>query len=165
MPARDDKLLADWNGLVIRGLCDAAQAFQRHDWLDRAVTCFDTISSVMTNNGRLGHAHRNGVTTFPGLASDLASMLNAAVSLYAARGEARFLETARLFHDELMFHFSDGQGGFYLTADDAQDVPIRVRQDSDEATSSATAEILEALSRLSLLHARLSRLFEDLAPE
>ena len=86
-PGLDDKVLADWNGLMIAALTNAAVILDEPDWLHLARRAFDFIARQMTRDGRLGHSFRAGKLTLPGLASDHANMIRAALALHEATGE------------------------------------------------------------------------------
>ena len=88
-PGLDDKILADWNGEMIAALVHAGTAFGEPSWLDRARRAFEFIASDMTKGDRLGHSWRAGRLLYPGLASDFANMIRAALALYEATGQAR----------------------------------------------------------------------------
>ena len=150
-PGRDDKVLADWNGLLIRALAEAGQALDRPDWVDQAKTAFDFVSESMCRERRLAHAWRNGIATYPALSSDYGAMINAALSLYAVDADEKYLIAARSYADVLDRHYLDGAGGTYFTADDANDVLLRTRHEHDEAAPSAGSQVLEALARLALI--------------
>ena len=83
-PGLDDKVLADWNGLTIAALVNAAVTFGEPSWLAMALEAFDVIVAVMLRRidgeSRLGHAFRDGTLTFPGMASDYAAMMRAALA-------------------------------------------------------------------------------------
>ena len=76
-PGLDDKVLADWNGLMIAALANAGVLLGRPDWIALASRAFGFISSQMTRGDRLGHSWRDGRLLFPGLASDFACMIRA----------------------------------------------------------------------------------------
>ena len=88
-PGLDDKILADWNGEMIAALVHAGTAFGEPSWIDRARRAFEFIASDMTKGDRLGHSWRAGRLLYPGLASDFANMIRAALALYEATGRAR----------------------------------------------------------------------------
>ena len=80
-PGFDDKVLADWNGLMIAALAKAAEMFVRVDWLEAAERAFDFVSSRMIKNGRLLHSYRAGEAKAPATATDYANMIKAALAL------------------------------------------------------------------------------------
>ena len=149
-PGRDDKVLADWNGLAIAGLARAACVFDQPDWLTRAAAAFDFI---MANLGapdcRVNHAWRLGRVTAAGLLDDQAAMARAAVALYEATGNAERLEQAKRLVAATETWFPDGSGGFYTTASDAADVPLaRPRTAGDNATPAGNGVMAEVYARL-----------------
>lgn len=150
-PERDDKVLADWNGLMIRALAEAGQHFDRADWTVLAAEAFDFIVGSMSFQGRLAHAWCNGVTTYPALASDYGTMMGAALSLYQGSMDSRYLEQARQWQIILDDHYGDDTGSYFYTADDSTDVLLRTRHEQDDAAPSANASILESMARLALL--------------
>jgi uncharacterized protein YyaL (SSP411 family) len=149
-PGRDDKVLADWNGLTIAALARASVVFSEPAWLRTARATFDFIMAKLRGgDGRLLHAWREGHPGARALLDDYASMARAALGLFEASGQPADLETARRLASEAMDLFGDGAGGFYLTAKDAADVPgARPRQAHDGATPSGIGLLAEAFVRL-----------------
>ncbi|MGX5844641.1 thioredoxin domain-containing protein [Mesorhizobium sp. ArgA1] len=147
-PGRDGKALTDWNGLMITALAEAGRSLNRRDWIDAAAKAFAHIAGA-GHDGRLPHSMLGAKKLFPALSSDYAAMTNAAIALFEATGDSRYVDRARQFIDQLDRWHRDSDGtGYYLTASDCADVPIRIRGDVDEAISSATSQIIEALVRL-----------------
>jgi len=149
-PARDDKVLADWNGLAIAALVRASAAFGEPQWLTTARWAFDFVINVMrAADGRLLHAWRNGRAGARGMLDDYASMARAALVLFEAGGDPTGLDAARRLAGEALELFGDSKGGVYLTASDAVDVPgARPRHAHDGATPSGVGLIMEVLARL-----------------
>jgi uncharacterized protein YyaL (SSP411 family) len=149
-PGRDDKVLADWNGLAIAGLAQAAGVFDRPEWLARAATAFDfVLHELGALDGRVQHAWRLGRVTAAGLLDDQASMARAALALYEASGDPARLSQAIRLAEAAIAHFGDGAGGFFTTADDAADVPMaRPRTAADNATPAGNGLIAEVFARL-----------------
>jgi len=149
-PGRDDKVLADWNGLIIAALAGASAAFGEPAWLESARSAFDFIMAKLRGaDGRLLHAWREGRPGARALLDDYASMARAALALFEASGEPRDLDAARRLATEAIDLFGDGAGGFYLTAKDAADVPgARPRQTHDGATPSGVGLLAEVFVRL-----------------
>jgi uncharacterized protein YyaL (SSP411 family) len=152
-PGRDDKVLADWNGLAIAALVRASAAFGEPDWLATARSAFHFVFKVMRGGDRrLLHAWREGHPGARALLDDYASMARAALALFEASGEPRDLDAAQRLAAEALDLFGDGAGGVYLTASDAADVPgARPRQSHDGATPSGVGLLAESFVGLSHL--------------
>ena len=149
-PGRDDKVLADWNGLMIAALCRAAAVFDRPDWLAQAASAFDTVTTLLGSpDGRLNHAWREGTTTAAGLLDDQACMARAALALFEATGDQARLDQAKTLAEAAVRWFADTDGSFFTTASDAKDVPaVRPRTAADNATPAAAGIIAEVMARL-----------------
>ena len=151
-PGLDDKVLADWNGLMIAALTNAGIILDEPSWVAMARRAFDFIAQNMSKGDRLGHSWREGQLLFPGLASDFAAMTRAALALYEASGERRFLDLALTWQNALDAHYADADSGsYYLTADDATDLLLRPHSTTDDATPNANAVAAGNLVRLAVL--------------
>jgi uncharacterized protein YyaL (SSP411 family) len=151
-PGLDDKVLADWNGLMIAALANAAAALEAPDLMAMAVRAFMFIDSRMTRGDRLGHSWRAGKLLFPGLASDLAAMIRAALALYEATGEPDYLDRALAWQGALNRHYANTEnGGYFLSAADAADLVVRPSATTDDATPNANALAAQSLVRLAVL--------------
>jgi uncharacterized protein YyaL (SSP411 family) len=151
-PGLDDKVLADWNGLMIAALVNAGTLFGEPAWISQAQRAFDAIAANMTKNGRLGHSWRESKVLYPGLASDYAAMIRAALALYEATAEQRFLDKALEWQKSLDAHYyNDETKRYYLTADDAEGLVIRPHSTIDEAIPNPNALIAQNLVRLAVL--------------
>jgi len=170
-PGLDDKVLADWNGLTIAALAHAASAFSEPQWLMLARKAFDFIATSMSRDGRLGHSWRAGQLLIPALASDYAAMIRAALALYEAIGESRFLQQAVDWQRLLDKHYADAEhGGHYLTADDAEGLIVRPHSTVDDAIPNHVGLIAQNLVRLATLtgddvwRSQIDALFAKLLP-
>jgi uncharacterized protein YyaL (SSP411 family) len=154
-PGLDDKVLADWNGLMIAALVHAACVFERPDWLALARTAFHRIVASMTSpqdDTRLGHSWRAGRLVVPGLASDYAAMSRAALALNEATGERDYLDHAVRWQHALETHYLDAEtGSYFLTADDAEGLIVRPHSTIDDAIPNHCGVIAQNLVRLSRL--------------
>ncbi len=155
-PGLDDKILADWNGLMIAALVNAGIILEEPSWIEMARHAFDFIARAMARTdgqtSRLGHSWRDGKLLFPGLASDFAAMIRAALALYEATGERVFLEHALSWQNSFDAHYADHDtGGYYLSADDASDLLLRPHSTSDDATPNPNAVAAQNLLRLAVL--------------
>jgi uncharacterized protein len=168
-PGLDDKMLADWNGLMIAALVNAGIIFDEPSWITMARQAFDFIARAMTKGERLGHSYRAGKLLFPGLASDFAAMIRAALALHEASGEYTLLEQALTWQRALDAHYADPEtGGYYWSADDATDLLLRPHSTSDDATPNPNAVAAQNLMRLAVLSGddkwrdKADRLIEDI---
>ena len=151
-PGLDDKILADWNGLTIAALVNAGIVLDEPSWRDMARRAFDFIAASMTKGDRLGHSWRDGQLLFPGLASDFAAMIRAALALFEATGERRFLDQAVKWQNALDAHYADAEtGGYYWSADDATDLLLRPHSTADDATPNPNSLAAQNLVRLAVL--------------
>jgi uncharacterized protein YyaL (SSP411 family) len=170
-PGLDDKVLADWNGLMIAGLANASMAFGEPEWLAMATRAFTCIATNMTRGDRLGHSWRTGKLLFPGLASDHANMIRSALALYEATGERAYLERALAWQDALDRHYANREtGGYFLTADDAEGLVVRPNATADEATPNPNSVAAHNLLRLAVVsgqdhwRAQADKLFDGVVP-
>ncbi len=148
-PGLDDKVLADWNGLMIAALTHAGLAFWQPDWVAMASRAFEFVQRNMTQAGRLGHSWREGRLLYPGLASDYAFMIRAALSLYEATGERAYLDQALAWQADLDRHYANPQTGtYFLTADDAEGLVVRPGSTNDDATPNPNGIAAQNLIRL-----------------
>ncbi len=150
-PGIDDKVLADWNGLAIAALAQAATAFNRPDWLDLAVSAFAFIAeSLASADGRLLHSWR-GRAQHRAIIDDYANMSRAALALHEATGETRYLDHARRWVDIAIAHHGDARGGFFFTADDAEHLIARAKHALDQPNPSGNGTLAAVLARLYFL--------------
>jgi hypothetical protein len=151
-PGWDDKVLADWNGLMIAALAHAAQVFEKPEWLALAKTAFAFVTSRMERDGRLIHSWRAGQAKAPATASDYANLIWGALRLYQATSEPAYLAAGERWVAVLDRHYwiADA-GGYAFTADDTPDVIVRMRSAHDDATPNANALMISNLVALNLL--------------
>jgi uncharacterized protein YyaL (SSP411 family) len=151
-PGWDDKVLADWNGLMIAALARASTMFDEPEWLAMAERAFAFVSDKMMVDGRLVHAFRVGTAKAPATASDYANMIWGALRLHEATGEDRYFEHAVAWTDVLDRHYWVAErGGYATSADDTSDVIVRLRPGSDDALPNANAIMVSNLAVLGLL--------------
>ncbi len=170
-PQRDDKVLADWNGLMISGMARAAVAFGEPAWLEAARAVFSFIETEMADGERLFHTWCAGRARHPAVIDDYANMAAAALALFEASGDEAYLSKARAWVEVADRHHWDSQdGGYFLSADDTRDVIVRTKPAMDNATPSGNGTMMEVLARLWLLTGEsgyrercdtLARLFSD----
>jgi uncharacterized protein len=151
-PGLDDKVLADWNGLMIAALARAALALDRQEWIEIAVRAFRFVAEMMSRGERLGHSWRAGQLIFPGFALDHAAMMRAALALFEATGDDIYLDRAKAWRDVLMRDYLvTGAGLLAMTAANADPLVVRPQPSHDDAVPNANGVFAEALVRLAAL--------------
>jgi uncharacterized protein YyaL (SSP411 family) len=150
-PGFDDKVLADWNGLMIAALAKAADAFDRPDWLAAAERAFAFVSTRMISGVRLLHSYRAAEAKAPATATDYANMIKAALALASITGNVDYLNRARAWTELLDHHYwAEGHGGYFLAADDTDDLIVRTINALDDATPNANGTMVSNLMQLYL---------------
>ena len=150
-PGLDDKVLADWNGLLIAALATSSLMLEEPSWLALAKGAFAFVAGAMTKGDRLGHSWREGQLKLPGLASDFAAMIRAALALYEATGERPYVDLALEWQRAFERDYARAETGtYYLTAADAEDLLVRPAATTDEATPNHNAVAAGNLVRLAL---------------
>ena len=125
--------------------------FVRVDWLEAAERAFDFVSSRMIKNGRLLHSYRAGEAKAPATATDYANMIKAALALASVTGNPQYIARAREWVDVLDRHYwADGHGGYFLAADDTDDLIVRTINALDDATPNANGTMVSNLMQLYL---------------
>jgi uncharacterized protein YyaL (SSP411 family) len=151
-PARDETLMADWNGLAISALAQAGAALDHPDWTATAITAFDTIVKILGDGDRLYHSANGGKRGASGFADDYALMIRAALHLWEVTGETRFLDAAKRWVTTLDTHFWNMEkGGYCTTADDSEQLIVRQRVLYDQAIPSANGIMIWNLTRLGMV--------------
>ena len=148
-PGWDDKVLADWNGLMIAALAEAGLVFDRQDWIALARRAFDTVRRRMTVDGRLRHAWRAGRLSDGAMLDDYAAMAKGALALFEATGDPDCLAAAEGWVAVANRDYWDAtNGGYFFTAADAEALIVRTKTVHDNATPAGNALMLEVLARL-----------------
>lgn len=151
-PARDDKVLAGWNGLMTRALAEAGRVFQRADWTAAAVRNGEFLRDTMVTNGRVMRVHMDGVTKVPGFLDDHAAVALAFLALHATTGQPDWIHAARRIAEATRTHFRDSTGAWFDTADDAEALITRPRDVFDNAVPAGPSLALELMLRHEELH-------------
>jgi uncharacterized protein YyaL (SSP411 family) len=133
-PLKDDKILVDINGLVIKALSIASMVFADKNMLDDAESSADFIMNEMYSNGKLMHSFRNGRSSAEGILDDYSYMVSGILSLYEASLNEIYLDYSRELHNHLVNYFYDKTyGGFYNGKDD---LLVRLKESYDNAIPS-----------------------------
>jgi uncharacterized protein YyaL (SSP411 family) len=149
-PRKDDKILADWNGLMIAALAKASRIVNEKTYVDAATGAVQFIIEHMRDSeGRLWHRYRDGEAAIPGFLNDYAFLAWGLIELYETTFDVTYLQHAISLTDEMIHRFwDDEQGGFYFTADDGENVLVRDKEMYDGAYPSGNAVAALNLLRL-----------------
>ena len=153
-PGLDDKVITEWNALMIASLAEAAAAFGNDAWALAAQRAGDFLATTMrrTDGRYLRTWHRDAPGKHLAMAADLANAIDAYVRLYELSGLARFVALARDAADQLLaYHWDDADGGVFTTPSDGERLIVRQKDLIDNATPSANSVAAFALQRLAAL--------------
>ena len=157
-PSKDDKILADWNGLMIAALAKAAQVFDEPRYAEAAKRAVDFIlGNMRTAEGRLFHRYRDGQAAILAYVDDYAFLIWGMLELYEATFEVSYLRTALELNTDLLEHFwDDDNGGFYFTSDEGESLLVRQKQIYDGSVPSGNSVAMLNLLRLGRMTANAS---------
>jgi len=148
-PFKDDKILTDWNGLMIAALAKASQVFDEPEYLGAAVKAADFILTNMDKEGRLLHRYRNGEGGLTGNIDDYAFLVWGLIELYETGFDVKYLKKAIELTDVMIKHFHDDkEGAFYFTPNDGEKLIIRQKEIHDGAVPSGNSVTMLNLLRL-----------------
>ncbi|WP_394825826.1 thioredoxin domain-containing protein [Pendulispora albinea] len=157
-PFRDEKILAGWNGLLIGALADAAIALDDETMLGLAERAFAFVRArLVQEDGSVLRHIKGEIVKGPGFLDDHAYIANAAVDLYEATGEPGYMATARKIAASLLARFHDGggqaqgEGGFFFSPSDGEELIHRAKDPYDQAIPSGQAMTCLLLLRLGSL--------------
>ncbi len=153
-PARDEKILAGWNGLMLRGLAEAARAFGDVDLRAMAERNGEFLFRELVRDGTALRSYKDGAARIPGFLEDHAAVGLGAYALYQLTFDRKWLERARRLADTIMTRFWDDEAqAFFDTADDATPLVTRPRDVTDNAIPSGSSLATELLLLLGDLYA------------
>ncbi len=157
-PAKDDKILVSWNGLMIAALSKGVQVLtnqntaeaERQSLLLAAEKSVNFIRSQMfTGTGRLLARYREGETQYSGYLDDYAFLIHGLLELYTACGKPEYLKLAiKLQEDQEHLFRDESEGGYYFTGADAEELLLRPKEIYDGAMPSGNSVSLYNLARL-----------------
>ena len=150
-PMRDDKVLASWNGLMLRSFAEAAAALGRPDYLAVAIKNAGFLVGSMKSDGRLLRTYRDGQAKLLGYLEDYSFVIDGLLALYEATFDLRWLEEAVTLADSMIELFWDeGIGGFYDTGSDHETLVVRPRDVFDNAQPCGGSVASDVLLRLAV---------------
>jgi hypothetical protein len=151
-PARDEKVLASWNGLMVRAVAEGARAFGRDDWHAVALRSGEFLAREMVREARVFRTWKDGRAHIPGFLEDHAGVALGFLSLYELTFDPSWLARARSLGDAMVASFwDDATNAFFDTAHDHERLITRPREVTDNATPSGTSLAVELLLRLAEL--------------
>ena len=155
-PHKDDKILTDWNGLMIAALAQGAQVLGDTGYADAGATAAEfVLKRLRRPDGRLLHRYRDGEAGITAHLDDYAFTIWGLTQLYEATFQVPYLETALELNEDMLKHFWDDLGGgFFFTPDDGESLIIRKKEIYDGALPSGNAVAVLNLLRLARLTGR-----------
>ncbi len=149
-PLKDDKMLTDWNGLMIAALSKAGKAFSTQDYINHAKKAADFIINTMIIDGKLYHLYKDGEVKIEGMLDDYAFFIWGLIELYQATGDLNYLKTALdLTNKSIQLLYDKQNGGFFLSK--SQDLIVTPKESFDGAIPSGNSVMAYNLYRLYLI--------------
>ena len=153
-PARDEKILTAWNGLMLASFAEAAAILDREDYLSIAERNAQFVLDNLRRDGLLLRTYKDGKAKLNGYLEDYSFFADGLIALYESTGELRWLEEARAITDRMTEEFwDDAEGGFFYTGKSHEELIVRSKDYFDNATPSGNSVAAEVLLRLGLLTA------------
>jgi len=152
-PLKDDKVLADWNGLMAASMAFAGRVFEEPEWVQAAKNAADFVLEEMrTESSRMLHRYRDGDASIPAFLDDYVFMTTAMLELYDATFDPKYLEHAIKLQRQTHELFWDAKrGGFYFTAADNEELLVRQKEIYDGAIPSGNSTAADNSIRLARL--------------
>jgi uncharacterized protein YyaL (SSP411 family) len=153
-PYKDDKILTDWNGLMMAALARGARVLGDEKYADAAQKCFQFLKENLFKNERLLHRFRDGEATIAGNVDDYAFVVWGLLELYDATFDVQFLKGAIELNNAMLEHFWDDEtGGLFFTSNDAEELLVRKKEIYDGAVPSGNSVAMLNLLKLSKITA------------
>jgi hypothetical protein len=164
-PEKDEKILTDWNGLMIAALAKSAQIFNEKSYAEKAEKTLDFIKkNMIKKNGELMHRYKDGEAEIQGYADDYAFLIFGLIELYQATFKSKYLKISLDLNSYLLNHFWDkSSGGLFFTSDEGEKLIARTKEIYDGAIPSANSFTMLNLLRFSRITGNTD--FEDKAIE
>jgi uncharacterized protein YyaL (SSP411 family) len=155
-PHKDDKILTDWNGLMIAALSRGAQLFENGEYQSAALKAGDFIlNSLRGSDGRLLHRYRDGSAGITGNLDDFAFLVWGLIELYETVFDSYWLKTALDLNQDMISRFWDkNKGGLFFTPEDGEELIIRKKEIYDGALPSGNSVAMLNLLRLARITGR-----------
>jgi uncharacterized protein YyaL (SSP411 family) len=151
-PARDEKILTAWNGLMLAGFAEAAAILNRSDYLEIARNNARFVLDNLRRDGLLLRTYKDGQAKLNAYLEDYAFFIDGLVTLFETSGEIQWLEEARNLTVTMIDEFwDDEEGGFFYTGRSHEDLIVRSKDFFDNATPAGNSVAAEVLLRIGLL--------------
>jgi len=148
-PARDEKIIAAWNGLALAAFAEAAGVLGSDRYLAAAeATGTFVVKELVRDGDRLAHSWKDGHATGNGFLEDYASVIEGLLTLYESTFDEQWFDRARGLTDAMVRHFRRSAGGFYDTSDDHEALIVRPRSLQDSPTASGNALAASVLLKM-----------------
>ena len=147
-PETDTKAIAGWNGLMLQAFAQAARQLGSAAYRDAALANGEFLLGTMVEDGRLAHTYTPGKAAGLGFLEDYGSVAVGLLALYEATFDARWFGAARSLCDTIVREFYDGNGAFFDTSTQHEELIVRPRNLFDNAVPSGTSLACDALLRL-----------------
>ncbi len=150
-PARDEKILTAWNGLMLRSFAEAARVLKREDYLQIAIRNAEFLTKELKRDGRLLRTHKDGQSKLNAYQEDYAYLIDGLLSLYEATFDEKWFSEARALADTMIEQFWDeNDGGFFFTSNDHEKLINRAKESHDNASPSGNSVAAHVLQRFAL---------------
>lgn len=148
-PARDEKILTGWNGLMLAAFAEAARVLGSKQY---PVTSIQNAEFLLANlrdaNGRLKRSYKDGQARLNGYLEDYANLAEGLLALYETSFDEKYFVAARQLADGVLEHFADPREGFFDTSDDHENLVVRPKDVQDNATPSGSSMATMVLFKL-----------------
>jgi uncharacterized protein YyaL (SSP411 family) len=150
-PDKDDKVLTDWNGIMIAAFAHAARVFKEPRLLATARRAADGIWLKMQQDGRLHHRSIGGEVAIDGFLDDYSHFIWGLLEVYRASNDRKYLDRAVELTETALAHFLDTKGGFFQTDDSSEEMIVRMKEAYDGAIPSGNSVMAMDLVTLAIL--------------
>jgi len=152
-PGLDNKILASWNGLMLKGLCDAYRAFNKAEYLEIALNNAEFIMLNMVNaDGRLSRVYKGKNNDSIAFLDDYANVIDGLIALYEVTFNESWLNNAQMLADYAIIHYyEEGTGMFYFTGDEDEQLIARKSEIMDGVIPASNSVMAHNLKKLGLL--------------
>lgn len=147
-PGRDEKILLNWNALLVSGLAQAGLALGREDYLERAVSGLESLLQHLDRDGQLYHNYKDGKVGAKAFIDDYAYTIAALLDVYSLNFDTSYLERAQRYLDYVRAHFRAAPGAPFYFAEATEDLPLRRAELYDNAVPAGNSVMVHNLLRL-----------------